>query len=141
MLDLIGKVIDGHLKYPPNAEELYMRTLSESEGKLLRVRISRSGPIKTHKQLGAYFGLAVASIREAMIDRGWSICGVAPNQQMIHEILSQSCGGVGMNGQVKRVSQMSIEEMAQFFDNVRDWAAQELHVVIPDPRPDWKDKK
>jgi len=141
MLELYGQVKNGRLIYPPNADELYMRLLNKCEGKFLRVRISRVGPQKTQKQLGAYFGLAVARIREKMIEHGWTICGVVPNQQMIHEILSMSCGGVGPHGEVKRVSKMTIDEMVQFFQNVKEWAWTQLGADIPEPDPNWRDKE
>ncbi|NIV68947.1 MAG: hypothetical protein GWN41_02250 [Phycisphaerae bacterium] len=73
-----------------------------------------------------------------MIDKGWSICGIAPNKQMIHEILLKSCGGVGELGQSKRLSEMTTTEAAQFFENIRDWAATQLGIVIPDPNPNWR---
>ena len=138
MLELYAKVTKGCLKFHPPNDELYMRWLNVSEGKSVTVRLSRRGPMKTNKQLGAYFGLAIARIREAMIDKGWTICGVAPNIQMIHEILSMSCGGVGPMGETLRVSQMTIDQMMQFFENVRDWAATQLNVYIPDPDPNWR---
>jgi len=143
MLEIIGQVKNGCLIYPPNADELYMRLLSACEGKSLRVRISRVGPKKTRNQLGAYFGLAVEMIRQAMIDKGWDICGIAPNKEMIHEILLKSCGGVGDHGETIRLSdpEMTIEKMMQFFENVRTWAATQLYISIPDPDPNWKSKR
>ena len=140
MLELIGQVKNGVLTFQNPNDELYGRWLNESEGKSVKVRLSRIGPLKTQKQLGAYFGLAVARIRESMIDKGWSICGVAPNKEMIHEILLRTCGGVGDHGEVIRLSdpEMTIERMIKFFENVRDWAATQLHLVIPDPDPNWR---
>ena len=94
--------------------------------------------MKTKKQLGAYFGLAVAMIRQAMEDAGWDICGVCPNKEMIHEILLKACGGVGTMGECKRLSEMSIQEAVQFFENCRAWAATQLHITIPGPDPKWR---
>ena len=138
MLTLHGQVQNGHLTYQPPNDQLYTRWLSACDGKYVTVRLSRSGPSKTTKQLGAYFGLAVAMIRQAMIDKGWDICGVAPNKQMIHEILLKACGGVGPMGEMKRLSEMTIEEAARFFENVRTWAATQLNINIPDPDPNWR---
>ena len=80
-------------------------------------------------------------IRQQMIDLGWSICGVAPSKDMIHEILTKCCGGVGPLGQTVRLSEQTIDQAMKFFENIRDWAATELHLVIPDPRKDWKKEK
>lgn len=135
MLEVIGQARQGKLVFPPNAEELLTRLLSECEGKYMKCRYSRLGPHKTHKQCKTHFGLAVTMIREAMIDKGWSICGVAPSKDMIHEILLMSCGGVGELGQNKRLSEMTTDEASHFFENIRDWAATQLGIVIPDPDP------
>jgi len=140
MLELIGVAKNGRWILPPNSEQLYTRLLVESEGKFIQGRFHRVGKNKTHKQCKTHFGLAVAMIREAMIDKGWAICGVAPNKTMIHEILLKCCGGVGELGSMKRFSEMTTTEASKFFENIRDWSAHELHVVIPDPDPNWKDK-
>lgn len=138
VLKLHGQVKNERLTFQPNVELLYTRWLKESEGKFVNVTLKRTGPMKTHKQLGAYFGLAVMMIRDAMIDQGWSVCGVAPNKDMIHEILLKACGGVGTMGESLRLSEMTIEQAARFFDNCRHWAATQLHMNIPDPDPAWR---
>ncbi len=138
MLELIGVAQNGRWILPPDAEQLYTRLLIECEGNFVRGRLSRVGKSKSNQQVKTHFGLAVAMIRQAMIDKGWSICGIAPNKQMIHEILLKSCGGVGELGQSKRLSEMTTTEAAQFFENIRDWAATQLGIVIPDPNPNWR---
>jgi hypothetical protein len=102
------------------------------------MRLLRSGPAKTLNQVKAHFGLAVMMIRQQMIDLGWAICGVAPSKDMIHEILIKCCGGVGPLGQTVRLSEQTIDENMKFFENIRDWAATELHLVIPDPDPNYR---
>lgn len=141
MLTLHGQVKDGRLTYQPPNDELYTRWLSDCEGKSVKVRLSRVGPQKTRKQLGAYFGLAVMMIRQAMVEHGWDICGIAPNKQMIHEILLKCCGGVGPGGEMKRLSEMTIDEACVFFDNVRTWAVTQLGINVPDPDPTWRDRQ
>jgi len=140
MLELIGVAKNGRWILPPNAEQLYTQLLKESEGKFVKGQFNRVGKQKSQKQLGTHFGLAVAMIRQAMIDKGWAVCGIAPNKTMIHEILLKSCGGVGELGATKRLSEMTTTEASKFFENIRDWSAHELHIVIPDPDPNWKDK-
>jgi len=136
-LELIGVAKNGRWILPPNAEQLYTRLLIDCENSFVRGRFGKVGKNKTHKQCKTHFGLAVAMIREAMIDKGWGVCGVPPNQKMIHEILLKCCGGVGELGSMKRFSEMTTTEASQFFENIRDWAANELHIVIPDPDPNW----
>lgn len=141
MFEIHGQVKNGRLTFHPTSEELYMRVLSDLEGKSVILRLYRKGPAKTTKQAGAHFGLAVAMIRERMIEMGWAVCGVAPNKEMVHEILLRACGGVGEMGESLRFSQMTIDQASKFFENVRDWAASELNLVIPDPDPEWKKRK
>lgn len=138
MLEIIAVARQGKLVYQKTADELLTRLLSESEGKFVKCRYSRVGAHKTHKQVKTHFGLAVVMIREAMIDKGWAICGVAPNKEMIHEILLKCCGGVGPLGEMKRLSEMTTTEAVQFFENVRDWAASQLNIYIPNPDPNWR---
>ena len=140
MLVLIGVAKDGCLIFQPNGEQLYMRWLLDAGNSFVKCRLFKVGKNKSHKQVKTHFGLSVAMIREAMIDKGWAICGVAPNKTMIHEILLKCCGGVGELGAMKRFSEMTTVEASRFFENVRDWAASELHIVIPDPDKQWKDK-
>lgn len=139
MLETIGVATKGRYKLAPNGEELLMHFLIDCDGKYVKARWSRVGKPKTNKQLKTHFGLAVAKIRNAMIEQGIAICGVTPNKTMIHEILTMSCGGVGPLGEKKRLSQMTSNEAFHFFENVLDWAATQLGIVIPDPDPLWKE--
>ena len=87
-----------------------------------------------------HFGLAVEMIRQRMSDDGIAIEGVPPSKDMIHQILTRKCAGVGPLGGTVRLSEMDTKQSAQFFENIRDWAATNLHLVIPDPDTNWKDK-
>lgn len=136
----IAKIEHGTLVFPELQQELYCRYLADLEGKLVWIEIRKRGPSKTNQQLRAYFGLAVERIRQAMIDQGIGIFGIAPNKLMIHEILTRTCAGVGPLGEQVRVSDMTIDDQYHFFENVRDWAKTQLGITIPDPDPNYKDK-
>ena len=140
MIQFTGQAINGCLILPPNSELLRGQWLRDCEGKYVTERLSRSGPQKTSNQVRAHWGLAVTMIRERMIELGWSVCGVAPNKEMIHEILMKACGGVGDLGANLRLSEMTIDQAMKFFENIRDWAATQLHPVIPDPDKNWRSK-
>lgn len=141
MLEIVGRAQQGRLVFQKSAEELLTRLLLDCENKFIKCRYSRIGLHKTHQQVKTHFGLAVAMIRDAMIEMGWSICGISPNKEMIHEILLKACGGVGELGQSKRLSEMTTAEAAQFFENIRDWAATQLGINIPNPDPNWQENK
>lgn len=88
-----------------------------------------------------HFGLAVERIRHAMYEQGWNIAGVPINKEQVHDILSQRCGGVGTFGEMVRLSEQDPKECSKFFEYIRDWAAKNLHIVIPDPDKDWRDEE
>ena len=138
MLEILGVAKGGKCILQPANEELLMRWLIGCESKFVKAKWVRVGTPKTRKQLGVHFGLAVAIIRQAMIDKGWGICGIPPNQKMVHEILSKSCGGVGPLGENVRLSEMTSDQCSRFFENIQDWSAKELGIVIPNPDPNWK---
>ena len=141
MLETIGIAKSGHYKLLAPNDDLLTNWLIDCDGKFVRARWSKVGKPKTSKQLKTHFGLAVAKIRKAMIAQGITVLGIVPNKTMIHEILSESCGGVGPLGEMKRLSNMKSDEAWQFFENIRDFAATQLHCVIPDPDPEWFKKE
>ena len=140
MLETIGVAKNGRYVLPPMNAELHMRWLSDCEGSFVKAKWTKVGKPKTQKQLGVHFGLAVEIVRQVMIDKGYGICGIPPNKQMVHEILSKSCGGVGPLGESVRLSEMTSDQASKYFENIRDWAAKELNVYILDPDPNWKTK-
>ena len=139
MIEFIGQVKDGHFWLSHSQAKLRAFNLSKWEGKEVLETLRRAGKSKSLNQVRAHFGLCVQLIREQMIDMGWDICGIAPNKDMIHEILIKSCGGVGEDGAMVRLSDMTTSQAAAFFDNIRTWAATQLHLVIPDPNPNWRE--
>ena len=102
--------------------------------------ITKGGSPKSHEQVKCHFGLVVMLIRQKMIDLGWAICAVAPNANMVHDILKKACGGVGDGGECLGLSEMTTAQASQYFENCRDWAANELQLVIPEPNKDWRRK-
>lgn len=140
MLETIGIAKSGLYKLQMPNDELLMRWLIDCEGSFVKAKWTKVGTLKSHKQVKTHFGLAVAKIRQTMIDKGWGFYGIPPNQKMIHEILTKCCGGVGPLGEMKRLSEMTTDECSKFFENIQDWAATELHIYIPKPDPNWNKK-
>jgi len=113
---------------------------SMKDGSHVIETIRKVGKSKSNRQVKCHFGLIVAMIRQTMIDLGWGICGVAPNKNMIHDILKKACSGVGDGGECLGLSEMTSEQASQFFKNCQHWAASELKLFIPEPDPNWKSK-
>jgi len=132
---------DGTLRFPPAQEKLRMHWLIDCSGKSVTERLHVSGRAKSQSQVKTHFGLAVMMIREKMIELGWDICGVAPNKEMIHEILTKACMGVGPLGEIVRLSEQTVDQNIKTFENIRAWAATQLGLNIPNPDKDWRSKK
>ena len=141
MIEFHGIVKDGGLWLPRMQADLRHHHLEQWEGKAIIETLRKQGKAKSQSQLGVHFGLCVQMIRDRMAELGWDICGILPNKDMIHEILTKCCGGVGEDGAVVRLSDMTTSQAAAFFDNIRTWSATQLNLCIPDPRPDWKECK
>jgi len=142
MAEFHAEIKDGKLTLSPIQEELKMRLLaSYKDGTRIRETLVKEGCAKTHQQVKAHFGLVIERIRQRFEDMGVDVCGIAPNKQMIHDILKKACGGVGDLGETIGLSQMTITQASKFFENCRTWAATQLQLDIPDPNPNWREKK
>ncbi len=116
----------------------WLSTLEDGTKLVVEMRIWR--PQKTHQQVKAHFGLCVTMVRERMIELGYGVFNCPPSKDMVHDILTKACMGVGDHGESIRMSspEMTTARMARVFENIRDFAATELHLVIPDPNPNWQ---
>lgn len=142
MLTFHGTIRNSRLVIPVEQLRLREQFLSSmKDGARVIETLRREGRPKTVQQVRAHFGLAVQMVRDRMIEFGYAIYNVAPSREMVHEILKLACGGVGDGGESLGLSQMTTSQASKFFENVRDWAATELHLIIPDPDPNWRDKK
>ena len=111
------------------------------EGTLIKEILKREGNVKTHKQCKVQFGLVVEMVRQRLIDMGVDICGVAPNKDMVYDILKKACFGVDDDGGVLGLSEMTTAQASKAFENCRTWAATQLSLNIPDPDVNWKQKQ
>ena len=142
-MEFLGKADGkGNMILPTHQAMLRRHYLaSMKDGSHLIETIRKVGKPKSNQQVKCHFGLIVAMIRQTMIDLGWGICGVAPNKNMIHDILKKACSGVGDGGECLGLSEMTSEQASQFFKNCQHWAASELKLFIPEPDPNWNTMK
>ena len=139
-MELIATIQNGQAVLTPEQRELERRYLASlKDGTKVRKRWTRIAAKRTSQQVKAHWGLVIMLMRAKMEELGWDICGVVPNKQMIHDILKRSCGGVGDSGELLGLSEMTVPQAMQFFENCRDWAASELAVYIPEPDPNWRE--
>jgi len=142
MKTFYGIIQNGKLTLPTIQKELRRQFLASlKDGARVKETLTRESLTKTHQQVKAYFGLVVEMIRQKFIEMGVDVCGIAPNKEMIHEILKRACGGVGEQGEVMGLSSMSISQVSKFFENCQTWSATQLNLYIPEPDKDWRRKE
>lgn len=140
-MELHGTLQDGRVVLSETQEELEIRYLTSlKNGTMVRKTYTREGPMKTNKQVKTIFGLIVEKVRFRLAEMGVGICNVPANKEMVYAILKKACGGVGDLGETLGLSEMTIDQASLFFENCRDWAATELHLTIPEPDPNWREK-
>jgi len=141
-MEFYGRIQKGVITRSETVNRLRTQFLNSlKDGTGVRETITRVKPHKTYQQVKVHFGLVVEMIRQRLIEMGVDVCSIAPNKEMVHDILKQACGGVGDMGEVLGLSQMTIEQASKFFENCRTWAATQLSLDIPDPNPNWRDKE
>ena len=125
----------------PTPQELLRRWLHSMDGSPVKGEFTKAASAKSWSQIKMHFGLAVEAIRYEMDRQGWNIAGVSPTKDMVHQILTKCCGGVGTFGEMVRLSEQDTKECSKFFKNIQGWAWENLHLTISDPDKDWRDKE
>lgn len=130
---------NGQLTLSATQASLHQQYVAKlKDGMLVKGTFKREGNVKTHKQCKTQFGLVVEMVRLRLEDMGVDVCGIAPNKDMVYDILKKACFGVGDFGETLGLSEMTTEQASKAFENCRTWAATQLSLNIPDPDPNWK---
>ena len=133
---------DGRLTLSATQIELRKQYVTKlKEGTLIKEVLKREGNVKTHKQCKTQFGLVVKMVRQRLIEMGVDVCGIAPNKDMVYDILKKACFGVGDDGETLGLSEMTRNQASEALENCRTWAATQLSLYIPEPDPNWREKK
>lgn len=133
---------NGRLALSETQTELFWKYVNSlKDGAMVRGTYKREGNVKTHKQCKTQFGLVVEMVRQRLIEMGVDVCGIAPNKDMVYDILKKACFGIGDFGETLGLSEMTTEQASRAFENCRTWAATQLSLNIPDPDVNWREKK
>lgn len=133
---------NGILTLSDTQKELRKRFLASlKNGTFIKETLTREGNVKTYKQVKTQFGLAVEMVRMRLEEMGMDCCGVPCNKEMVYDILKRACFGVGDLGETIGLSKMTTAQASKAFENCRTWAATQLQLDIPDPNPNWREKK
>lgn len=133
-----GTITDGRL-YIRNRREFDQQIRQLREGCEVEIEVTRRRATRSQSQNRYYWGVVVHLISE--------YTGFAPDD--MHELLKAKfipkrlavCDGNGevchefvLGGSTRKMNKI---EFGEYMETIRQWAAESLNVVIPDPDPDY----
>lgn len=146
-----GPVENGELQLTTAQLELERRFLRSMKAGSRVIRTTEKEVVdKTYKQVKTVFGLIVRVILNDFDDRGIDSSlifrtkddrptGNKIKVDSLKNYLYEICP-IYRNGKQVTLSKMTIEEASRFIDEVRNYATS-WGVYIPEPDPNWKEKK
>lgn len=150
-MEFHGTIQNGQIQLPDVQSELKSRFLSSlKDGQLIKLTIVKSDTSKTHQQIKAIFGLAMARVCDEFEDRGWDASvllgnviptGTKVSKNLLKEYFYMVCPICDDSGNKVTLSQASIPQAAKFFEDIRAWSASQWQVDIPNPDPNWYEKE
>ena len=133
---------DGKLRMPMDRLNAFF---AQNKGQRVVVRFEAAAPGSTALQLAYYFNYIVPTIQMALYELGERM-----NEKKVDEWLRQQCPSIfetfipptkeqakqGYLGctETKGIRDLSISEMSDYLDWVKQFAAENLYVYIEDPR-------
>jgi hypothetical protein len=113
---------------------------------LVQIEVKKYQLPKTHKQLGAWFGLFASMVLTAFEDRGYDTSyvfklekptGIPISKDVLKDYMSSVCPVY--DGETRlTIKSMNIPQMADFFDKCRNFAASQWSIFVPEPDPKYK---
>jgi hypothetical protein len=119
------------------------------DGTPVKMKLTRISPHKTHQQVKTIFGLVIAMIIDVFEERGTDSSvllntdkptGVPVSKDLLKEYFYVVCPIYDSDS--NRITlgsrKVTIEKAAQFIDEIRNFAATQWSIDVPDPDPNWK---
>lgn len=112
--------------------------------------IERDTKPKTHAQVKTIFGLAIAQIMSDFESRGWDSSmllnmpkptGIAVSKGLLKEFLYAVCPIYDENDKLITLSKSDTTQASKFFKDIRNHAASQWSVYIPEPNINWKEER
>jgi len=135
---------------PAIAEQARKYWASIKDGSMVIKSLKVPRKPKSQQQLGAYWGLAMATAVEQLDDRGYDTSfllntpnptGIAIDRNLLCEYFYNVCPMID-DGSGERItlSKADTKQAAKFFDDVRNFMASQWNIIIPEPDSNWKNK-
>lgn len=151
MLELHGQAEQGKLRLRREQYNLRREFLLKNEGKPVVEILKKEVKKRSYEQLKAHFGLALQTIVDEFEERGWDSSfiynmekptGVPVNKAMLQQYFYALYPTTNEKGEYITLSNddfTTVKEM-EFFDAIRNHAASQWSIHIPDPDPLYKEK-
>ena len=140
-LSYYGRVKNGKIELPK--KRFKAEVVSAFEGRRIEVIVQRKRNYRSSPQNRYYFGVVVPIILNAFIDLGHDLqSGKKAHVEMIHEFLKERFLDNGeriadANGEEivlpPTTTKCSTVEFMEYLDRITMWAAESLHIAIPEP--------
>lgn len=151
-MEFIGTIRIGQIVLSDVQNELKERFLcSLKDGQLIKLTITKTDTSKTHQQIKAIFGLAMARVCDEFEDRGWDASvllgnviptGTKVSKNLLKEYFYMVCPICDDEGNKITLGRpCSIPQAAKFFEDIRAWSASQWQIDIPEPDKNWADKR
>ena len=151
MKEFTGIIKDGSWELPLTQlrlRENYLKSLKDGTKVIESLR--KEGKQKTWKQCKTQFGLAIKRIIDEFNNNGWDCSilynlpkstGVPVNEDMLQQYFYALFPTRNDEGFYITMSDPTWERTHSmaFFDNIRNYAASQWSIYIPDPDPNWKE--
>jgi len=145
-----GIVKQGRFLLPPVQKQLRERLLaSMKDGTRVKEGLVREVRDGTYKQLQTIFGLVINYIIVSFNDLGWDSSillktdlptGVPVTKGLLKEYFYIVCPIEDEEGNRITLSKANIMQRMKFIDDMRNHAASQWGIDIPDPNPNWQQK-
>lgn len=113
------------------------------------IEVRNTNP-KSRKQLGAHFGLALKTIIDELTNRGEDCSliynlpeptGVKITSEMLHRFFDAMFPVKDEKGEPKTMRNFTTTETSLRFEQIRNWAAAQWQIRIPEPDPEYFKKE
>lgn len=151
MKEFHGIIQNGHFELSLTQlkqREAYLSSLKDGTRVIETLR--KEGKKKSWEQVKAHWGLVINTILANFESNGWDCSilynlpmptGVPVNRDMLHQFF-YALFPTYVDGKLITMSsdEWTTHHSSFLFENVRNFAASQWSIYIPDPDPDWRDK-
>lgn len=127
--------------------EAYLSSLKDDTRVIETLR--KEGKSKSWEQVKCHWGLVISTILSEFDSNGWDCSilynlpkptGVPVNRDMLHQFF-YALFPTYVDGRLITMSddEWTTVHSSNFFENVRNFAASQWSIYIPDPNPNWKE--